>query len=85
MTKLNLKCTNQSDVLHLIDGSLRRPEVDRAGRRHVERLGSAIEAGPLGGHAQAAPAGGDGLRDELLAVHTDLHGDPVLSELLGQL
>lgn len=85
MTKLNLKCTDQSDVLQLIDGSLRRPEVDRAGRRHVERLGSAIEAGPLGGHAQAAPAGGDDLCDELLAVHTDLHGDPVLSELLGQL
>lgn len=30
-------------------------------------------------------AGGDDLRDELFAVHADLHGDPVLGELLGQL
>lgn len=44
----------------------------------------AIEAGALGGHAQVALAGGDDLRYELFAVYADLHGDPVLGELLGQ-
>lgn len=48
-------------------------------------MGLAIETGALGGHAQAALAGGDDLRDELFAVYADLHGDPVLSKLLGQL
>lgn len=71
--------------LHLVNGALRRPEVDRVRRRHVEGLGFAIETGPLGGHAQAALAGGDDLCDELLAVHADLHGHPVLRQFLGQL
>lgn len=70
--------TGKSRLLHLVDGALGRPEVDRAGRRHVEGLGFAIETGPLGGHVEAALAGGDDLDDELLAVYADLHGDPVL-------
>lgn len=79
-TKLDQNPTS----LHLLDGALGRPEVHRAGRRHVEGLGFAIEARTLGGHAQAALAGGDDLRYELFAVYADLHGDPVLGELLGQ-
>ena len=70
--------------LHLLDCALGRPEVDGAGRRHVGGLGFAIEAGALGGHAQATLAGGDDLRYELFAVYADLHGDPVLGEFLGQ-
>lgn len=72
-------CAGQPDALHLIDAALRGPEVDRAGRRHVEGLGFAIEASSLGSHTQVALAGSDDLRDELLAVYTDLHRDPVLS------
>lgn len=72
-------------VLHLTDGALRGPEVDRVGRRHIEGLGFAVETSPLGGHTQAAFTGGDDLCDELLTVYTDLHGHPVLSQLLGQL
>lgn len=64
--------------LHLLDAALRGPEVDRVGRRHVEGLGFAIETGTFGGHAQAALAGGDDFCNELFAVYTDLHGDPVL-------
>ena len=82
---MNKKCTGQSHSLHLINGALGGPEVDRVRRRHVEGLGFAIEAGTLGGYAQAALAGGDDLRDELFAVHADLHSDPVLSQFLGQL
>jgi len=48
-------------------------------------LGFAVKTGPLGGHAQAALAGGDDLSDELFAVYTDLHGDPVLRQFFGQL
>lgn len=79
------KCPRWSHFLHLVDGALRGPEVDRVRWWHVEGLGFAIEAGALGGHAQAALAGGDDLRDELLAIYADLHGDPVLSKLLGKL
>lgn len=72
-------------LLHLIEGSLRGPEVHRARWRHVEGLGFAIESGTLGGHAQTALAWGDDLRDEFLAIHADLHGYPVLRQLPGQL
>lgn len=82
---MNRKCTGQSYSLHLINGSLGGSEVDRVRRRHVEGLGFAVEAGTLGGYTQAALAGGDDLRDELFAVHANLHGDPVLSQFLGQL
>lgn len=72
-------------ALHLVDAALGGQEVDGAGRGHVEGLRLAVEPRPLAGHAQAVLAGRDDLRDELLAVHTDLHGDPVLRQLLGQL
>lgn len=72
-------------TLHLVDGALGGQEVDGAGRGHVEGLRLAVEPRPLAGHAQAFPAGRDEVCDELLAVHADLHGDPVLRQLLGQL
>lgn len=79
------KSVRGSPTLHLVDGALRGPEVDGAGRRHVEGLGFAVKTGTLAGHTQAALAGAYDLYDELLAVYTDLHGDPVLRQLLGQL
>lgn len=71
--------------LDLVDGALRWHKVDGVRRRHVEGLRFPIETSALAGYAQAALAGGDDFCDELLAVHADLHGDPVLSHLLGQL
>lgn len=84
-TTYDLSLGERDATLHLVDGALGGQEVDGVGRRHVEGLGFAIEAGALAGHAEAVLAGGDDLRDELFAVHADLHGDPVLGELLGQL
>lgn len=47
-------------------------------------MGSAVrQTGAFG--AQVAPAVADDVMDELLAVHADLHGAPVLCELLWQL
>lgn len=71
--------------LYFVDGSLQGPEVDRGRRGQVKGLGFAVEASALGGHAEAASAGGDDLSDEFLTVHTDLHSRPVLRQLLGQL
>lgn len=73
------KHTSQCHFLHLVDGALGGHEVDRVGRRHVEGLGLAVEAGTLAGHAQVALAGGNDVGDELFTVYTDLHGNPVLS------
>lgn len=77
------KASKVQHFLHLTDGALRWHEVDRVRWRHVERLGFPVEAGALAGHAQVALTGGDDLSDELFAVYTDFHGDPVLSERLG--
>ena len=71
--------------LDLVDGALGGPEVRGLGRGEVEGLRLAVETGALGGHRKAAPAGGDDLRDELLAVHAHLHGGPVLRKLPGEL
>lgn len=72
-------------TLRLVDGDARRgPEVDGGRRAAVEGTTLAVEARPLAGRAQAALAGRDDLRDELLAVHAHLHGGPVLRELLGE-
>ena len=75
--------TIQAKVSHFVDGPLRGPVVSGVGGGHVEGLALALEACPLGGHGQAALAGGDDLRDELLAVHAHLHGAPVLRQPLG--
>lgn len=60
-------------------------EAGRLRRWHVERLGFAVQTGSFGSHRQAALAGADDLRDELFTVDADLHGDPVLCQLFGQL
>lgn len=81
-----LKCyKTPSRSLDFVDGALGGHEVGGARRRHVEGLGFPVEAGTLAGYAQAALAGRDDFCDELLAVHADLHGDPVLGHFLGQL
>lgn len=76
---------NRWRSLYLVDGALRWHKVDGVRWRHVEGLGFPVETSALAGYAQGALAGGDDFCDELLAVHADLHGDPVLSHLLGQL
>lgn len=55
----------------------------RTGVGHVDGMGPAVQTGTFGG--QVTPAVADDVVDELLAVHADLHGAPVLRELLGKL
>lgn len=71
--------------LDLVDGPLRWHKVNGVWWGHVEGLGFPVQTGALAGYTQAALAGGDDFCDELLAVHADLHGNPVLSHFLGQL
>lgn len=66
----------------LVDGALGRPVVGGFGGGSAEGLGLAHRPFALGGHA--ALAGGDDLRDELLAVHAHLHGAPVPRQLQGE-
>lgn len=85
--KLELKGAEGDAVstLNLVDGVFRGSEAGGFGGGHVEGLGFAIDTGALAGDAQAASAGGDDLHDELLTVHTHVHGHPVFRQLLGQL
>lgn len=62
---------------------LGRPVVGGFGGGGAEGQGLARQPFALGEHA--APAGGDDLRDELLAVHAHVHGVPVHRQPHGEL
>lgn len=70
-------------TLHLFDGALGWFVVGGAGAGRVDGVCPAVQTGTFGGQVAAAVA--DDVVDEFFAVDADLHGAPVLGELLRKL